>query len=135
MLLSLDAVVNRFLTVCEDMFDKRVTDSGCCHNTAIKWALSLYLQRLQLLVRAGKLTRDKYKALVTVYEKDNIVLRKVHIDKWNAVLASVDAAPDFPKTVRGDDVKYNDEDSMNLYSVPDINVIIKVLRQNIANLG
>lgn len=135
MLLSLDAVVNRFLVVCEDMFDKRVTDSCCCHNTAIKWALSLYLQRLQLLWRAGKLERDKYYALVTVYEKDNIALRKHHIDKWNEVLASVDAAPDFPKTVRGDDVKYHDVDSINLHSVPDLNLIIKVLRQNIANLG
>lgn len=135
MLLSLDAVVNRFLVVCEDMFDKRVTDSGCCHNTAIEWALSLYLQRLQLLWRAGKLTREKYNALVTVREKDNIALRKVHIDKWNEVLASVDAAPDFPKTVRGDDVKYHEVDSIRFWSVPDLKIIIKVLRQNIANLG
>lgn len=135
MLLSLDAVVNRFLVVCEDMYDKRVTDSGCCHNTALEWALSLYLQRLQLLWRAGKLPRDKYYALVTVYEKDNIALRKHHIDKWNAVLESVDAAPAFPKTVRGDDVKYHDVDSVNLHSVPDLKLIIKVLRQNIANLG
>ena len=134
MLHSLDAVVNRFLVVCEDMYDKRVTDSGCCHNTSIMWALSLYLQRLQLLVRAGKLPRDKYNALVTVREKDNIALRKHHIDRWNELLASVDAAPDFPKTVRGDDVKYHDVDSIRLYYVPDINIIIKVLRQNIVNL-
>lgn len=135
MLLSLDAVVNRFLTVCEDMFDKRVTDSGCCHNTAIEWALSLYLQRLQLLVRAGKLGRDKYNALVTVHEKDNIALRKGHIDKWNEVLASLDAAPDFPMTLRGDDVKYHDVDSLRLSNVTALKIIIKVLRQNIANLG
>lgn len=134
MLHSLDAVVNRFLVVCEDMYDKRVTDSGCCHNTALKWALSLYLQRLQLLVRAGKLGRDKYNALVTVYEKDNVALRKHHIDKWNEVLASLDAAPDFPMTVRGDDVKYHVVNSINLYDVLDVNIIIKVLRQNIANL-
>lgn len=135
MLHSLDAVVNRFLVVCEDMYDKRVTDSGCCHNTSLQWALSLYLQRLQLLVRAGKLTRDKYDALVKVYEKDNVALRKHHIDKWNEVLASLDAAPDFPRTLRGDDVKYHDVDSIRLSTVPDIKLIIKVLRQNIANFG
>lgn len=135
MLLSLDAVVNRFLVVCEDMYDKRVTDSGCCHNTAIMWALSLYLQRLQMLVRAGKLPRNKYAALVTVYEKDNIALRKSHIDRWNEVLSNLDDAPDFWMTVRGDDVKYNDVDSIDLYRVPDVKVIIRVLRQNIANLG
>ena len=135
MLLSLDAVVNRFLVVCEDMYDKRVTDSGCCHNTAIMWALSLYLQRLQMLVRAGKLPRNKYAALVTVREKDNIALRKSHIDRWNEVLANLDDAPDFWMTVRGDDVKYNDVDSIDLYHVPDVKVIIRVLRQNIANLG
>lgn len=135
MLHSLDAVVNRFLVVCEDMYDKRVTDSGGCHNASISWALSLYLQRLQLLVRSGKLTRDKYTALVTVYEKDNIALRKHHIDKWNELLASLDAAPDFPMTLRGDDVKYHVVDSINLYNVHDLPIIIKVLRQNIANLG
>lgn len=133
MLLSLDAVVNRFLVVCEDMYDKRVTDSGCCHNTAIMWALSLYLQRLQMLVRAGKLPRNKYAALVTVCENDNIALRKSHIDRWNELLVRLDDAPDFWMTVRGDDVKYNDVDSIDLYRVPDVNIIIKVLRQNIAN--
>ena len=132
---SLDVVVNRFLVVCEDMFDKRVTDSGCCHNTAIVWALSLYLQRLQMLLRAGKLTRDKYEALVTVREKDNIALRKGHIDQWNEVLASVDAATDFPMTLRGDDVKYHYVDSIELYRVSDIKLIIKVLRKNIWKLG
>lgn len=133
MLYSLDVVVNRFLVVCEDMYDKRVTDSGCCHNTALLWALSLYLQRLQLLVRAGQLTRDKYEALVTVREKDNIALRKGHIERWNKVLASLDSAPDFPMTLRGDDVKDNDVDSINLYYMPEYKLIIKVLRQNIAN--
>ena len=135
MLHSLDAVVNRFLTVCEDMYDKRVTDSGCCHNTSLQWALSLYLQRLQLLVRSGRLTRSTYDALVTVHEKDNIALRKNHIDRWNEVLASLDAAPDFPMTLRGDDVRYNDVDSIRLSNVPDIKFIIKVLRQKIANVG
>ena len=135
MLLSLDAVVNRFLVVCEDMYDKRVTDSGCCHNTAIRWALSLYLQRLQMLVRAGKLSRNKYAALVTVCENDNIALRKSQIDRWNELLVRLDDAPDFWMTVRGDDVKYNDVDSIDLYRVPDVNIIIKVLRQNIENLG
>ena len=134
-MLSVSDTIDRFLVVCEDLYDKRVTDSGCCHNTALEWALSLYLQRLQILVRTGKLGRDKYNALVKVYEKDNIVLRKHHIDKWNEVLASVDAAPDFPKTVRGDDVKYHDVDSINLHSVPDLKIIIKALRQNIANFG
>lgn len=133
MLYSLDVVVNRFLVVCEDMYDKRVTDSGCCHNTALLWALSLYLQRLQLLVRTGKLTRDKYEALVTVREKDNIALRKGHIERWSKVLASLDSAPDFPMTLRGDDVKDNDVDSVNLYYMPEYKLIIKVLRQNIAN--
>ena len=135
MLLSLDAVVNRFLVVCEDMYDKRVTDSGCCHNTALGWALSLYLQRLQMLVRSGKLTRDTYESLVTVCEKDNTALRKPQIDKWNEVLVNLDDAPDFWMTVRGDDVKYNDVDSIDLYRVPDVKVIIRVLRQNIENLG
>lgn len=131
---SLDVVVNRFLVVCEDMYDKRVTDSGSCHNTAIVWALSLYLQRLQLLLRSGKITRNTYDALVKVYEKDNIALRKGHIDRWNEVLASVDAAPDFPMTLRGDDVKHNEVD-IGLYRVSDIKLIIKVLRKNIWNLG
>lgn len=135
MLLSLDVVVNRFLVVCEDMFDKRVTDSGCCHNTALEWALSLYLQRLQMLVRTGKLTRDTYEALVTVCEKDNTALRKPQIDKWNEVLASVDASPDFRMTVRGDDVKYNDVDSIRFYNVTGLKIIIKALRQNIEKLG
>ena len=130
---SLDVVVNRFLVVCEDMYDKRVGDSGCCHNTAIVWALFLYLQRLQMLLRAGKLTRDTYDALVTVREKDNIALRKGHIDRWNEVLSSVDAAPDFPMTLRGDDVKHNEVD-IGLYRVSDIKLIIKVLRKNIWNL-
>lgn len=133
-MLSVSDTVERFLTVCEDMYDKRVTDSGGCHNVALQWALSLYLQRLQLLVRAGKLTREKYNALVTVYEKDNIALRKHHIDRWNELLASLDSAPDFPMTLRGDDVKYHDVESINLYNVHDVNIIIKVLRQNIANL-
>jgi hypothetical protein len=117
------------------MFDKRVTDSGCCHNTAIEWALSLYLQRLQLLVRTGKLGRDKYNALVKVHEKDNIALRKGHIDKWNEVLESLDAAPDFPMTLRGDDVKYHDVDSIRFWDMLNLKIIIKVLRQNIANFG
>ena len=134
-MLSVSDTVNRFLVVCEDMFDKRVTDSGCCHNTALEWALSLYLQRLQMLVRSGKLTRDTYEALVTVREKDNIALRKPQIDKWNEVLASVDASPDFWMTVRGDDVKYNDVESIRLSRVPDLKIIIKVLRQNVSNLG
>ena len=129
---SLDVVVNRFLVVCEDMYDKRVTDSGCGHNMAIVWALSLYLQRLQMLLRAGKITRNTYEALVKVYEKDNVALRKGHIDRWNEVLASVDAAPDFPMTLRGDDVKYN-EVEIGLYRVSDIKLIIKVLRKNIEN--
>ena len=133
MLLSLDAVVNRFLVVCEDMYDKRVTDSGCCHNTAIMWALSLYLQRLQMLVRTGKLSRNKYAALVTVCENDNVALRKSQIDRWNEVLSNLDAAPDFWMTVRGGDVKYNDVDGIDLYHVPDVNIIIKALRQNIEN--
>lgn len=132
---SVSDTVNRFLVVCEDMFDKRVTDNGCCHNTALEWALSLYLQRLQLLVRAGKLGRDTYNALVTVREKDNIALRKGHIDKWNEVLASLDAAPDFPMTLRGDDVKSHDVDSIRLSNVTSLKIIIKVLRQNITNLG
>ena len=72
---------------------------------------------------------------MTVYEKDNIALRKHHIDKWNELLASLDAAPDFPMTLRGDDVKYHVVDSINLYNVHDLPIIIKVLRQNIANLG
>lgn len=135
MLQSLDAVVNRFLVVCEDMYDKRVTDSGCCHNTALEWALSLYLQRLQMLVRSGKLTRDTYEALVTVYESDNIPLRKPQIDQWNEVLASVDASPDFWMTVRGDDVKYNDVESIRFCNVTGLKLIIKALRQNIEKLG
>ena len=133
MLLSLDVVVNRFLVVCEDMYDKRVTDCGCCHNSALEWALSLYLQRLQMLVRAGKITRNTYEALVTVREKDNIALQKQHIDKWNEFLANVDASPDFWMTVRGD-VKYNDVDSIRLCDVPDLKIIIEVLRQNIAHM-
>lgn len=135
MLQSLDAVVNRFLVVCEDMYDKRVTDSGCCHNTALEWALSLYLQRLQMLVRSGKLTRDTYEALVTVREKDNTALRKPQIDQWNKVLTSVDASPDFWMTTRGDDVKYNDVESIRFYNVTGLKFIIKVLRQNIEELG
>jgi hypothetical protein len=134
-MLSVSDTIDRFLVVCEDMYDKRVTDSGCCHNTAIEWALSLYLQRLQLLVRTGKLGRDKYNALVKVHEKDNIALRKGHIDKWNEVLESLDAALDFPMTLRGDDVKYHDVDSIRLSNVTALKIIIKVLRQNIANLG
>jgi hypothetical protein len=117
------------------MYDKRCYDSGCCHNTAIVRALSLYLQRLQLLVRAGKLPRDKYNALVKVYEKDNIALRKGHIDKWNEVLESLDAAPDFPMTLRGDDVKYHDVDSIRFWDMLNLKIIIKALRQNIANFG
>lgn len=135
MLQSLDAVVNRFLVVCEDIYDKRVTDSGCCHNTALEWALSLYLQRLQMLVRSGKLTRDTYEALVTVREKDNTALRKHQIDQWDKVLASVDASPDFWMTTRGDDVKYNDVESIRFYNVTGLKLIIKVLRQNIEKLG
>ncbi len=135
MLQSLDAVVNRFLVVCEDMYDKRVTDSGCCHNTALEWALSLYLQRLQMLVRSGKLTRDTYEALVTVREKDNTALRKPQIDQWNEVLASVDASPDFWMTLRGDDVKYNDVESIRFCNVTGLKIIIKALRQNIEKLG
>lgn len=131
---SLDVVVNRFLVVCEDMYDKRVGDNGCCHNTAIVWALCLYLQRLQMLLRAGHITRDTYEALVTVREKDNIALQKGHIDRWNEVLASVDSAPDFPMTLRGDDVKHNEVD-IGLCRVSDIKLIIKVLRKNIWNLG
>lgn len=135
MLHSLDVVVNRFLVVCEDMYDKRVTDSGCCHNTALEWALSLYLQRLQMLVRSGKLTRDTYEALVTVRENDDIALQKQHIDKWNEFLAIVDASPDFCMTVRGDDVKYNDVESIRLCNVPYVKLIIKALRKNIESLG
>lgn len=135
MLHSLDVVVNRFLVVCEDMYDKRVTDSGCCHNTALEWALSLYLQRLQMLVRSGKLTRDTYEALVTVRENDDIALQKQHIDKWNEFLAIVDASPDFWMTVRGDDVKYNDVESIRLCNVPYVKLIIKALRKNIESLG
>lgn len=134
-MLSVSDTIDRFLVVCEDMFDKRVTDSGCCHNTALECALSLYLQRLQLLVRAGKLGRDKYDDLVTVREKDNIALRKGHIDKWNEVLASVDATPDFPMTLRGDDVRFHDVDSIRFWNIPGLKIIIKVLRQNIANFG
>lgn len=134
-MLSLSDTVNRFLVVCEDMYDRRVTDSGCCHNTSVKWALSLYLQRLQLLVRAGKLTREKYEDLVKVREKDNIALRTPHVERWNEVLDSLDAAPDFPLTLRGDDVKYHEMEEVRMCYIPYINIIIKVLRKNIANLG
>jgi hypothetical protein len=134
-MLSLSDTVNRFLVVCEDMCDKRVTDSGCCHNTALEWALSLYLQRLQLLVRAGKLTREKYEALVKIYEKDNIALRTHHVERWNKFLDSLDAAPDFPMTLRGDDVKYHEMEAVSLCDILYIDIIIKVLRKNISNLG
>lgn len=133
-MLSVSDTVNRFLTVCEDIYDKRVTDSSGVHNAAVAQALTLYLQRLQLLVRAGKLPRDTYKALVTVYEKDDITLREYQVTKWNEVLANVDAAPDFPMTARGDDVKRNYISTINLSDVPNIQTVVKVLRQNIANL-
>lgn len=136
MLHDVDAVINRFLTVCEDVYDNRQLDTPM-QTAYLKVAIALYVLRLHALRCEGKLRTAKHDddemlALYLELLPDDGVPQGER-EPWYELL---DALPKMGmpyKKQNGDDVFLEPHRSL-FNRIEGLEHILKALRKKIANV-